>query len=164
MKPFRTAPIEVLHEKFVYDASTGLLQCKATGRTQWNFSKGYLKVSIKGASIPVHRVAWAMHYGEWPTLEIDHKDREKSNNRIDNLRQATRNQNIANVGSFGALASKGVSYDAKLSKFRALIKSKGVSRHIGHFDTEDEAAHAYNKEAIRVHGEFAVLNPIGEEK
>jgi hypothetical protein len=47
---------------------------------------GYLAVKVYGELFLAHRVAWALHYGAWPSSEIDHVDRNKQNNRIENLR------------------------------------------------------------------------------
>lgn len=57
---------------------------------------GYLILKIKGKQYKAHRIAWLLYYGVQPTLEIDHINRIKTDNRIVNLREATRYDNIKN--------------------------------------------------------------------
>ena len=51
--------------------------------------KGYIRISFNGKTILAHRLAWFMHYGEWPKNQIDHIDGNKSNNSIKNLRDVS---------------------------------------------------------------------------
>ncbi|GAB3416843.1 HNH endonuclease [Massilia agilis] len=156
--------VDYLREKFRYDPATGELFHRPSGRHVGAPSKGYLKLNLLGTTRTAHRVAWALYYGEWPRLQVDHLDRDRSNNRIENLRLASPSQNNMNMGVKGAVKAKGVSLDAKRRKFKAEIKLNGVTRFLGYFESVDEAAHAYNKAAIQYFGDFACLNPIGEDK
>lgn len=54
-----------------------------------SYNNGYLMIKILGREIYSHHIAWYLFYGKWPVMQIDHKDRDRSNNRIDNLQEAT---------------------------------------------------------------------------
>lgn len=112
---------------------------------------GYRMLNFEKRSILAHRVVWFMHYGEWPPL-LDHKDRNPSNNRIENLRPATRKQNKANSVGWGKLP-KGVSRNG--NKFYARIGVDYKLVHIGSFNTPEAAHEAYMKKAKELWGEFA---------
>ena len=58
--------------------------------------KGYKKADVNGVTILEHRTVWAMHHNNWPELFIDHINMDKSDNRIENLREATHSENLAN--------------------------------------------------------------------
>lgn len=100
---------------------------------------------------------------------VDHKDGDSLNNRKANLRLCTHGQNIANRRRKGKNKSSqytGVTWRPDNRKWRAGIKGgpliPGTNRRknitLGHFDSEVEAAHAYDDMAVIVHGEFACLN------
>ena len=126
-----------------------------------NGATGRKRGSIAGLSVFAHRVAWAIHYGEWPDREIDHINGNFTDNRIANLRLATRAENARNRGSIPGSASrfKGV-YRTTNGKWFAQINLSGRSTHIGTFASEDEAALAYNAAAVKHHGPFARLNEV----
>lgn len=120
-------------------------------------SKGYRRITLGYTVIPAHRVAWAVYYGEWPTVEIDHINRNKFDNRIENLRLATSSQNKWNTplrkdNKWGA---KGVSWCKSKNKYRANAKLKDRHVSIGLFDTVFEAAEAYEKFVKTHFKEFA---------
>ena len=106
----------------------------------------------------IQRIDWRELYihGESSPLEIDHIDRDKSNNRINNLRSATRSQNKANEGSRknNKLGVKGVCLDNR-GKYRTTINVNGKANFLGRFDTLEKAAEAYRTAAISYFGEFA---------
>src|SRR5580698_2549788 len=109
-----------------------------------------------------HHVAWYLTYGVWPSMQIDHIDRNPTNNRIGNLRLATNSQNGSNKGKYKKDATskyKGV-YKVKRrkGKWTAHIKSQGKYYHLGTYTTENDAARAYNVKASELFGEFAALN------
>jgi hypothetical protein len=152
-----------------YDPRTGhltWLRKSARGaigaRAGYVGSRGYRYIRVNGRSYLEHRIAWALHYGEWPTIDVDHINRDKTDNRLSNLRQASPSENAHNVPARAGAVSqfKGVFLERKHNrlKWRARIKANGVRRHIGWFDDEVEAAHAYDAAALDMMGEFAVLN------
>lgn len=97
---------------------------------------------------------------------IDHRDRNSLNNQRNNLRTASRSQNNANTISRKNSYSKylGVSLFRKTKagkgKWRASIGKDKKIYHLGYFKTEQQAAIAYNKKALELHGEFANLNQL----
>lgn len=105
-----------------------------------------------------HRLAWLYIYGEWPIDQLDHINRNTSDNRIENLREATQSQNNANRSAnkskkYSPL--KGVSFYPDSKRWTASIRINNKNRHLGCFDTAEEAHAAYVAEADQVFGEFA---------
>lgn len=105
MKAKELPPLEVLRDRFDYDPETGELRWRVTlgghikagniaGSVDLN---GYRVVKVGGAFYKAHRICWALYHGEDPYgYELDHIDRDKSNNSICNLRLATRETNCFN--------------------------------------------------------------------
>ena len=128
-------------------------------------SKGYYIVTFKRKTYLVHRVIWALHYGEHPPSdkEIDHIDGNPSNNNIANLRLCNRQQNTRNRSSNKVATSKfkGVNYDSTRKKWYASgCDASGKYKSLGRHNTEIEAALAFNEFAKKEHGEFARLNQV----
>ena len=118
---------------------------------------GYRRVKIDGKRFGEHRVIWAMHHGWWPK-QIDHINGIRDDNRIDNLRAATPQQNQANKRAFNSHGMpKGVQYEPRnrTHKYVARIKHKKKSIHIGSYRTPEEARAAYLSYAKKVFGEYA---------
>lgn len=93
-------------------------------------------------------------------LEVDHINRDKLDNRKQNLRICTKIENAANRGvqKISSTGYKGVCFFQ--NKFRAMIRFKNKNYFIGYYDTAAEAAMAYNKKALELKWEFAWLNNI----
>ena len=96
----------------------------------------------------------------YPKQVADHRDHNIHNNLRENLRVATYSQNGANrkIGKNNTSGCKGVSWQIKSRKWQVAIKKDGVTYYLGLFDSIRDAALAYNKKAIELHGEFAKLN------
>lgn len=92
--------------------------------------------------------------------EVDHKDRNRLNNRRDNLRPATRSENMMNQGlkSTNSTGYKGVSFYRSTGKYRAQIQYRGNKIFLGYYTDVVEAAKAYDKAAKHYHKDFAFLN------
>ena len=117
--------------------------------------------------LQAHRLAFALENGRWPNGLIDHADRTASNNKPNNLREATPRQNKLNCGppSHNTTGYKGVRRlfhkRSKTTKFEPRISLEdGTIVSGGVFDTAEEAAHVYNKLALEHYGEFAYLNEV----
>lgn len=97
-----------------------------------------------------------------PKVIVDHKDHNGLNNRRNNIRECTRSQNMSNKTSHKNSNSKylGVSFHKGIQKFTARIQSNKKLINIGVYNTELDAAIAYNQSALKHHGEFANLNII----
>lgn len=96
-----------------------------------------------------------------PSVLIDHfPDHSGLNNQRNNLRVATRTENVRNsrLRTDSTSKFKGVSWHSNNQKFQASIKIDGKSKFLGYFTTAEEAAEARDIEALSVHGEFACTN------
>jgi hypothetical protein len=120
---------------------------------------GYVVIGILGRRYKAHRLAWLYVHGEWPGRELDHINCDKSDNRIANLRPATRSQNIANsrARSDSTSGLKGVRWHESSRRWLARLTAGG-KRHIGLFDTPEAAHAAYIAAAEKHFGEFARAN------
>lgn len=122
---------------------------------------GYVGIFIKGTYHFAHRVVWIMHNGQIPTgLVIDHLDGTRYNNRIENLRLCTFQQNHFNRGkqSNNKSGFKGVSWHKQKAKWVAQIKIEGRNKFLGFFMDPEKAYEKYCEMAIKHYGEFAKLD------
>lgn len=120
---------------------------------------GYKQGTIFHKRYRAHRVAWAVHHGEWPKSQIDHINRDRSDNRIKNLRIATNAQNQWNitVRRKSGVGLKGVVKGTRGKGWYARISVNGVRMSLGYFVTPELAHAAYCEAAKKFHGEFARL-------
>lgn len=156
--------IELIKEHISYNPDTGILtRLKCDARPDligkpagYINSNGYIAVAIKGVSYKAHRIAWLLFHNEWPEEDIDHIDRDKSNNRISNLRKASRAMNSANVGVRRDNTSgyRGVSFNAEHGKWFAQIISNNKKIFLGYHKTAELASEAYQSAAKKLFGEF----------
>ena len=120
--------------------------------------EGYVVFSFKRKQLRAHRVVWLLPYGKWPTRHLDHINGNKADNRIENLREATCSQNGGNRRPDKGRRFKGVRR-VPSGRFVATCNAK----YVGSFDSEEEAARAYDKRAAELFGEFANLNFGGHQ-
>jgi len=120
------------------------------------YKTGYRYICISGKAYLTHRLVFLMFHGYLPEF-LDHIDGNPLNNRIDNLREATRSQNQHNLKmrSDNKSGVKGVSWDKVNQKWRARVMLNNVYLDIGRFDDIDMAAAAIHQKRIELHGEFA---------
>ena len=118
---------------------------------------GYRQIMLKGKRYYAHRLAYLMTHGAWPGHEVDHANLDKSDNRISNLRLATRSQNRANttVTKRNTTGFKGVYYRKREQRYVASIQVDGVTHCLGYFTTAMDAHAAYSSAAANLNGEFS---------
>lgn len=179
-----------LNEILDYDHSTGILRWKEIGvewfsdtetksketcRAIWNSrcagkqaggldKDGYVCIGFRGHRLKAHRVAWAISYGQWPHLEIDHIDGCPGNNALSNLRLANRKENLRNTRSHkdGSSQYKGVTWHSASKKWMARLYHDGRNKHLGLHENEIDAATAYNEACAKLDSKFFRLNNLGE--
>lgn len=143
-----------------YDPSTGLFtwlqQCGRVKKGEVAGTvngKGYVQIRIKGRIYLAHRLAWLCVHGELPASLLDHINMDKQDNRIANLRLSNKSQNSQNTLTSAANTSgyKGVSWSKQFNKWRASIKLNQKSKHLGLFDSKEDANAAYCKAAQTMH-------------
>ena len=117
--------------------------------------RGYILIKVGGHNERAHRVSWLYMTGNWPAGEIDHKNRDRSDNRWLNLRLATPSQNKANRER----AALGVRRTPS-GKFTSRVKVERQEIHLGTFVTFEEAART-RAERLKEHfGEFARIGDV----
>ena len=143
--------VEHLRNLFSYDQETGVFTRQISKGTQkagsvaGGFDKnGYVRIKIDGKFYKAHRVAWFYVNGVWPKNEIDHINGIPSDNRIANLREATRLENCQNrsINVDNKSGYRGVHWHKQCSKWAAHIRHQGKKIYLGLFETAQEAGFA----------------------
>lgn len=132
----------------------GADQIHAGDRAGFDMS-GYTYIGISGLKIASHKLAWLLTYGVWPEGELDHRDLNRANCAIQNLRPATSQQNKANTPRYKNNKSGFKGVHRFKDKWRAMIRIDRKSRHLGLFRSPEEAHAAYCAAARELFGDFA---------
>ena len=156
--------LEHLREKFTFNADGELVwsdspknkKSKIGTRPGSVDSRGYRQVRVKGVLTLEHRIVYFMHHKTLPRF-LDHIDGNRTNNRIENLREATSSQNAFNraTGKSNKSGVKGVHWHKQHRKWYAAIKHKGNTKFLGLFKNFDDAVEARKKAEDENHREFA---------
>ena len=127
---------------WIFDGTRGV---KAGDIAGSKLPTGYFQLCVAGKRIPAHRVAWLFVHGEFPDKSIDHINRNKSDNRIENLRLATPEQNAQNrdKNSKNTSGYKGVTWHKRDERWQAAITVKGKVLHLGYYNIVVDASKAY---------------------
>jgi hypothetical protein len=133
---------------------------------KWHYNNGY---AIRSAPYKTSLGKWSsktvfMHriiMDAPKEMEVDHRWGDTLDNRKENLRLCTHQQNVCNrIHSNNTSGFKGVSWHKRDRKWQAKIKFNGIRLHLGYFNDKIEAARVYNAAALQYQGEFAKLNQI----
>jgi len=152
---------EYLRQILLYDSDTG--------HFYWNIDKrpfvrkgdlagftersGYRSIRISGVAYKAHRLAYLYVFGKWP-IEVDHINCIKSDNRLCNLREATRSQNVSYAKSRSNTSGiRGVSWHNNAWRVRVQVNGKRIV--IGSYVTLEAAERAAKDARLKLHGEFA---------
>ena len=140
---------DFLHEELRYDKATGELYWKYKRKNQrettepagYTDPKGYIYLKINNRRYAAHRIIWCMINGEWPNGLIDHENQNPSDNRIDNLRIASRSDNAKNTkvrrdNSSGVI---GVYWHRNKKRWVARINVNRKRIELGGYHTLEEA-------------------------
>ena len=150
---------DILH----YNPETGSITWK--NREKWLNGKeagyaseeGYIRIMCRGVTMRAHRIAWYLYNGEEPLEQIDHINGCTSDNRICNLRLASRDQNSWNkkLQKNNSSGIKGITFNKARNKWMARIAANKKTYYLGYFIELKEAAIAVSKVRKKLHGEFA---------
>lgn len=143
-----------LKRQYNYDKDTGVFtrliaksnRVKVGDVVGYKHPKGYLIIELNGKTYLSHRLAWLYVYGNFPENQIDHINGNKSDNRIENLREATNAENHQNFNrpkSNSKSGIIGVYFDSKRNKWYSHITTNGKLKHLGYFQDKYLAEKAY---------------------
>lgn len=163
----KRCPIELrkrLHELFSYDETAGVFRRKlkrgagARGRVAGCINgEGYRVIGVDRVTYSAHRLVFVYMFGRWPLDIVDHINRNPDDNRLSNLREATRFENLRNQGAHKDNRSgyKGVSFSKSEKRWVARIMVNRKAIRLGSFKTAEDAHDAYCEAAEKFHREFA---------
>ena len=163
MKPY-TIFKESVKSLFDYNPETGHLTWKVFtnsrapigSRTGTVKKRGYRQFKFQGRDYYEHQVIWLWVYGEWPKNYLDHINRNKADNRLCNLRDATCSENLCNTNlrSDNSSGVKGIAWDKSRNKWRASVEFGGALK-MKRFTSFEEACLQIREWRVQLHGEFA---------
>ena len=163
-----------LRERFEYSDGRLIWKHRKNVRKEWNTCyagkeagtcqrSGYYNqlvriIMIDNTRYREHHLIWVYHYDYWPQKEIDHIDRDPTNNRIENLREATSGENKQNkaLQSNNKSGYPGVSWHKKANKWRSRIYINRKEIHLGLFEDYSDACKAYDEAKLKYH----VFSPV----
>lgn len=161
MKPKTELNISNLRKILKYDPISGDFswiasragRFKPGARAGYKRPNGYVRINFNGSLYYAHRLAWLFVHDRWPSNEIDHIDGDPSNNRIENLREATRAENCQNVKASAKSASQllGAHYDSISERWLSQIAIDGRNIALGFFNSAEEAHTAYKTAKRKYH-------------
>ena len=149
--------IDGFDEVFDYCPDGGGFTRRSTGAAVGTINgAGYVVFRYAGELRYGHRMSFVSMMGREPLRVVDHRNGDKSDNRWSNLREATRGENSWNAKKRTDNGSgfKGVSLHRATGRYAAYIFIGGEKRHLGYFDTAEEAFEAYCVASKELHGEF----------
>ncbi len=128
-------------------------------------SRVYLMVMVLGRNFRIHHIVWFLTYNLWPEQPLDHIDGNPLNNSPENLREVSQSQNMkAYQKARGAVGYRGIYFVKSRSKYQASSYVDGKRKHLGYYETPEEAAIARD---LKCYKEFNYpwegLNEIGQE-
>lgn len=158
----RELPVEDLRKLLSYDPETGTLTWLPRPREMFSSQRafstwdsrysgkaaftsignhGYYQGGIHASKYLAHRVAWALHHGEWPKDQIDHQNGCKTDNRITNLRVVTSAENNKNqkIKKNNTSGYNGVTWSKSANRWMAYIQINGSMKNLGLFTNLDDA-------------------------
>ena len=152
-----------------YNADTGVFTWKvqrrgARGRGDGtlaggiHIASGYHRIRIDGALFLSHRLAWFYSFGEWPPVKADHKNLNRSDNRLCNIRVASNSQNQWNQGisTRNKSGHKNVAWYKAYEMWQVQVGFKNKTYNGGYFKVLEDAVAAAKELRERLHGEFAM--------
>lgn len=154
---------EIARQALSYDPDSGSLTwlisrgtVKAGSKVCRVSNRGYLTVKIFGKTYQAHRVAWLIVHGEWP-ITIDHINRQRTDNRLVNLRNATQQQNMCNVPRKRTNTSgvRGVSWHSQSEKWQVEVKADGKRYYLGSYQDIELAELVASEGRLKLHKEYA---------
>lgn len=168
-----TLTLEYTKELFDYDPFSGKLFWKIRPRSHFRTlrgqklantkfagseagsknSLGYFIVEVEGNPWPVHRIAWLLHTGALPEGDVDHIDRDPSNNRIENLRVCSRSENSINSRRRASGAFSGIQ-ESRPGVWRARLGVRRKRIHLGYFKSREDAEQAYQTALRDTFGDY----------
>lgn len=121
---------------------------------------GYVRIGIDCGHYGAHRLAWMYMHGEIPEMDIDHINGKTADNRIENLRLVTHQQNMCNrkKRSDNASGYPGVYFNKSANKWHASIRFEGKRIHLGYFKSAKEAHEKYVEASKKYHSKYARTN------
>lgn len=141
-----------------FQYSEGQLVSRISGnKVGWKNVDGYTRIKFKGKIYQAHRIIWEIMVGPIPAgSTIDHIDRDRSNNKMNNLRLASPQEQAANTKLFSSNKSgkRGVSWNKEMCKWQSQLTHSSKRIHIGFFDSLEDAGNAYNELAEKLKGDF----------